>query len=326
MPRTSAARSDGSRPSRSPARIAPRRYLLRAISISRRRFPKSLLSDSERPRATPRIFLLSLRDVAVAAALFFLWQVGATAFLVMPPRLAMFWLTAVAAMFLWCHAAPHGWSTPRARATARVRPVPRGAWPWLALLAPAMAAGALAMWMLLTSLHLARDQPLPRQILEYGDRPGGMLVLAVLIAGVAPLTEEFAFRGWIQRPLERRLGPAWAIGITAVLFAAAHFDAGGAPIRVMGGVALGYAAWATRSIWPGIVLHMAWNVGVLAFGGAFPGFDPATRGVRVAVPAAVVLALSAAIFTWAAGRLRAASRRGVIDLHPPALPRSPHRI
>ncbi|HSU16811.1 type II CAAX endopeptidase family protein [Longimicrobium sp.] len=259
----------------------------------------------------------------MAALLFFLWQVGATAFLVIPPRLAMFWLTAVAVMFLWCHAAPQGWTTARARATARVRPVPRGAWPWLAVLAPVMSAGALAMWMLLTSLHLAHDRPLPRQILEYGDRPGGTLVLVMLIAGLAPLTEEFAFRGWIQRPLERRFGPAWAIGVTAVLFALAHFDPGGVPIRVIGGVALGYTAWVTRSIWAGMLLHFAWNVGVLAFGGTFPDFEPATHP-RVALPAALVLALSAAVFARAAARLRRASRR-VPDLHllSPALPRHP---
>jgi membrane protease YdiL (CAAX protease family) len=292
---------------------------LRAISISQSRFPNLPLSDPERPRTTPRIVLLSLRDVAVGAALFFLWQVGATAFLVMPPRLAMFWLTAVAAMFLWCHAVPQGWSTPRAQATARVRPVPRGAWPWLAVLAPVMAAGALAMWMLLTSLHLAQDRPLPRQVLEYGERPGGTLVLIVLIAGLAPLTEEFAFRGWIQRPLERRFGPVWAIGITAVLFAAAHFDPGGAPIRVVGGIALGYTAWVTRSIWPGMLLHLAWNVGVLAFGGTFPEFEPAGHP-RVALPAALVLAICIAVFVPAAARLRQASRRSISasHLHPPA--------
>ena len=182
-----------------------------------------------------------------------------------------------------------------------------------------MAAGALAMWMLLTSLHLAQDRPLPRQILEYGERPGGTLVLIVLIAGLAPLTEEFAFRGWIQRPLERRFGPAWAIGITAVLFALAHFDPGGVPIRVVGGIALGYTAWVTRSIWAGMLLHVAWNVGVLLFGGTFPDFDPAARGPRLALPAAFVLAVSVAVFAWAAARLRTASRRGVpaSHLHPP---------
>jgi membrane protease YdiL (CAAX protease family) len=265
---------------------------------------------ASRGRPVPRHVAGVLRDVGIAAVLFFLWEVAATAFLAMPPRLAMLWLTAVAVMFLWCYAAPQGWSTPRGRATSRVRGIPPGARGWLVLLAPAVAAGALALWMVLTSLHLARDQQLPPQILEYGDRPGGAFVLLVLIAGLAPLLEEFAFRGWIQRPLERRFGAAWAIGVTAVLFALAHFEPGGIPIRVAGGVALGYAVWATGSIWAGVVLHMAWNLGVLLFGGAFPGFDPATGGTRIALPAGLVFLASAAVFAWAAPRLRAASRHG----------------
>jgi membrane protease YdiL (CAAX protease family) len=248
-------------------------------------------------------------EVVVAALLWVMWQLPVYAFLEMPPRLAMFWLVSVGVLFLWCHAAAGGWSTPAGRATARVRALPPAAVPWLALLAPVMCTGALSLWMVLTSLNLARDTPLPRQIVEYGDRPGGMLVLAVLIAGLAPLMEEFVFRGWIQRPLERRVGPAWAIAMTAVLFALAHFEPGGIPIRVAGGAALGYAVWATRSIWTGVALHVAWNAGVLAFGGLFPRFDPAHRGLRVAVPAALAFVACAAVFAWAAPRLRAAARR-----------------
>ncbi|HEX8243686.1 MAG TPA: CPBP family intramembrane glutamic endopeptidase, partial [Longimicrobium sp.] len=201
------------------------------------------------------------------------------------------------------------WGTARGRATARVRAVPPAARPWLAMLAPVMSASALALWMALTSLRLAHDRPLPREIVEYGERPGGAVVLVVLIAGVAPLVEEFVFRGWIQRPLERRTGPGWAIGVTAVLFALAHFEPGGIAIRVAGGIALGYAVWATRSIWAGVALHVGWNAGVLLFGGTFPKFDPAARGPWLAAPAAAAFLACAAVFTWIAPRLRAAGAR-----------------
>ena len=36
--------------------------------------------------------------------------------------------------------------------------------------------------------------------------------------------EELFFRGWIQNLLERRIGPRWALGVTAVLFGLSHFN------------------------------------------------------------------------------------------------------
>jgi hypothetical protein len=54
-----------------------------------------------------------------------------------------------------------------------------------------------------------------------------------------------------------------------------------------------------------MLLHLAWNVGVLACGGAFPDFGPAAHP-RVALPAALVLAVSVATFLIVAGRLRGA--------------------
>jgi membrane protease YdiL (CAAX protease family) len=264
-----------------------------------------------RRRRTPlRTAAGVLKDVAVALLIWLLWQLPIYAFLNLPPRLAIVWLCGVAAFFLWCYAAPQGWGSARRRATGRVRPIPRAAWPWVAVLAPAMGTAALSMWMVLSSLGIAGERTLPEKILEYGDQPGGTLVLVLLLAGMAPLLEEFAFRGWVQRPLERRLGPVPAIALTALLFAAAHLSPGGLPIYAAGGAALGYAVWATGSIWSGVALHMAWNAGVLLFGGFFPGFDPAERGPALALPAGLAFAACVGVFAWVAPRLRAAGRGG----------------
>jgi len=250
----------------------------------------------------------------VALLVWLLWQLPIYAFLEMPPRLATMWLCAVAAFFVWCYAMPLGWGSPRGRATARVRPVPRAAWPWLAVLAPGMSAAALSVWMVVSALGLDDGSSLPERLLAYGDQPGGALVLVLLLAGLAPLLEEFAFRGWLQRPLERRYGPVPAIAITALVFAVAHMSLSGFPIYLVGGAALGYAAWATRSIWAGVALHVAWNAGVLLFDGFFPAVDVAGRGAAVAVPAALAFAACVAVFAWVAPRLRRAGRgrrRGV---------------
>ena len=251
----------------------------------------------------------AVKDVVVALVLWVLWQAPVYAFLEMPPRLGLLWLAGVAGFFLWCHAARGGWGTARGRATGRVRPVPARARPLLAALAPVMSAGALSMWMLLGALGAATEGPLPRQIVEYGERPGGALVLVVLIVGLAPLIEELAFRGWMQRPLERALGPAPAIALTALLFAIAHLQPGGIPIRLAGGAALGYAVWATRSIWSGVALHVAWNAGVLLFGFFLPAFDPAKGGWMLAVGAAAAFLASAAALVVLGRRLRRAAAR-----------------
>lgn len=250
----------------------------------------------------------ALREVGVAALLWLLWQLPIYAFLQMPPRLAVVWLWSVAGFFVWCYAAPYGWGTPRRRAVSRARPVPGAAWPWIALLAPVMAIAALSMWMVLSALGVAGERSLPPEIVAYGDRPGGVVVLVILLAGMAPLLEEFAFRGWIQRPLERRFGPARAIGVTAIVFAVAHLEPRGIPIYAAGGAALGYAVWATRSVWTGVALHVGWNAGVLLFGGIFTGFDPAAHGKRLAVPAGLAFAACVGVFVWVAPRLRAAGR------------------
>jgi membrane protease YdiL (CAAX protease family) len=251
----------------------------------------------------------AVKDVGAALVFWALWQLPVYAFLQMPPRLGMLWLVAVAAFFAWCHAVPGGWGTHRGRAAARVRPVPARARAVLAGLAPVMSIGALAMWILLGALGRVHDGPLPPQIEEYGERPGGALVLVTLIVAIAPLIEEFAFRGWMQRPLERRLGPARAIPVTTLVFALAHLQPGGIPIRLAGGVALGYAVWATGSIWAGVALHVAWNTGVLLFGAVFSEYDPAAGSRWMAVPAAVVFIACAAAFVAGGRRLRVASRR-----------------
>src|SRR3954453_14193949 len=106
-----------------------------------------------------------MKDVLAALVLWVLWQVPVYAFLEMPPRLGMLWLVAVAAFFLWCHALPGGWGTPRGRAAGRGGgrggPPPPRARAILALLAPVMAAGALSMWMLLGAAGAETEGPLP---------------------------------------------------------------------------------------------------------------------------------------------------------------------
>ncbi len=94
---------------------------------------------------------------------------------------------------------------------------------------------------------------------------------------VAPLAEEFFFRGLFQGFLERvsrgrsQGGPAeidvlpsaprlWPMVAASLLFASVHFGQGPGPISLFFfSLGIGYLYRQTGSIWPGIIVHMALN-------------------------------------------------------------------
>lgn len=94
-------------------------------------------------------------------------------------------------------------------------------------------------------------------VLEQG--PLAVAFVAVNVVGVAPFTEELAFRGIVQSALVRRLGTGAGIALTAVVFAAFHFD----PYRLVPlaftGFMLGWVAWRSRSVTASLALHVLIN-------------------------------------------------------------------
>jgi membrane protease YdiL (CAAX protease family) len=86
------------------------------------------------------------------------------------------------------------------------------------------------------------------------------LLMPLLIGILAGVCEEILFRGPVQKGLLRRL-PVWpAIVITAILFAAAHLDLYGLPIRTLLGVILGWMVVRTGSIFPAMVTHATFDI------------------------------------------------------------------
>ena len=94
-----------------------------------------------------------------------------------------------------------------------------------------------------------------------------VVVISALSAGVC---EETGFRGYMQRPLEVRFSPRWAILTSAVLFTVLHLNKGWAglgmvPIVLGAGLLLGTLAWASGSLIPGIIGHTLMDIGLFAY-------------------------------------------------------------
>lgn len=130
-------------------------------------------------------------------------------------------------------------------------------WPGWRALAGGIAAAliALAAELVWVAPHFSADAA--------GDSgfAFGRATLAVLLF---PPIEELAFRGWLQQSGEQRLPPALAMLIPALLFAALHSSGDWLP-RIGGGLVLGAALLATRSLWVPLAMHVTVNlVAVLA--------------------------------------------------------------
>lgn len=132
-------------------------------------------------------------------------------------------------------------------------------WVWIALgvaLASLVVAGVAEPF-----LHGGEEQGLAPGDWQ-PDRAGAFVANALVVVLVAPFAEELFFRGLGVRVL-RFLGPAVAIGGTALLFGLAHGILGALPPLVFFGAGLAWVRYRSDSVWPGFVSHAAFNgVGV----------------------------------------------------------------
>ena len=97
-------------------------------------------------------------------------------------------------------------------------------------------------------------QELVEQLQITSIRNGIFIVFTTVLA--APLVEEMLFRGYLQKVLEE----SWeditkAILVTSLFFALVHFNPFWIVQIYLLGLVLGYLAWRTNSIIPGIILH-----------------------------------------------------------------------
>jgi membrane protease YdiL (CAAX protease family) len=92
-------------------------------------------------------------------------------------------------------------------------------------------------------------------------------VISALSAGVC---EEIGFRGYMQRPIEKRHGAFVAILVSSLLFTLLHLTKGWAligmvPIVFGAGLLLGILARAAGTLWFGILGHWLMDIGLFMF-------------------------------------------------------------
>lgn len=189
------------------------------------------------------------------------------------------WAVPLMAMYLWLYwgylVRGAGWprSTAEARRmNARANSLSPEFW------GPALLAGVLGLVsVLLLQGVLSRLVALPQQRdLDVTRYPVITVLLWVMMgAVVAGIVEETSYRGYVQRPIERRFGPAVAIVITGILFGFAHLthpEVGVVllPFYLAVAAVYGALAYCTDSTLPGMVLHAGGNM--------FSAIDLFTRG------------------------------------------------
>lgn len=143
----------------------------------------------------------------------------------------------------------------------------RGAplWAWFAGAAGAAVALGCAYGWIALSEDWGYGSGLPEELIEMREVLG-IAGLLVVYAGSPALFEELAFRGLLQGRLMAFMG--WLPGLlsTAMLFAAAHGISLGTPLHLGIGLFLGWLRDRCGSLWPGILLHFAYN-GTLVLAG-----------------------------------------------------------
>jgi len=121
-----------------------------------------------------------------------------------------------------------------------------------------------------------------------GAASSWVLLLAVMV--VAPLGEEFLFRGLTQRYAKRSLGITLAVIFQAILFGVYHGNIIQGGYAFVLGAVLGYLAYSFGSITPGILLHMFLNISLFFVPDAL--FETTARCVITSIVSALIFVAS----------------------------------
>jgi membrane protease YdiL (CAAX protease family) len=107
-----------------------------------------------------------------------------------------------------------------------------------------------------------------QDVVKTADHAGGwqIPVMALAIVLLAPITEELLFRGTLLRSLQRKVAPAMAVFVSAVVFGLVHALGDPSigtlialPAIIFLGVVSGYQAVKTGNLSRSVLLHIGFN-------------------------------------------------------------------
>jgi membrane protease YdiL (CAAX protease family) len=129
------------------------------------------------------------------------------------------------------------------------------------LIVPAIAVVNLLSEKFWDLIHYAHpDEHALLQALGEEPSKGVRAAIAVSAIILAPLFEEFFFRGMLQRALRMVLGNAWsAILIASIMFTAVHGAIWMVPPIFALSLCLGYLYERTKNLWVTIIVHALFN-------------------------------------------------------------------
>ena len=99
----------------------------------------------------------------------------------------------------------------------------------------------------------------PDMVTLFGSGATGLALTMLVLAVIGPVLEEMLLRGTVLGALRSRFGPWPAIAVSAVAYALLHASLWSLlPFTVLG-VALGWLAVRSRSLWPAVAAHVLYN-------------------------------------------------------------------
>jgi membrane protease YdiL (CAAX protease family)/NAD-dependent dihydropyrimidine dehydrogenase PreA subunit len=99
----------------------------------------------------------------------------------------------------------------------------------------------------------------PDMVTLFGPGAAGLALTMLVLAVIGPVLEEMLLRGTVLGALRSRFGPWPAIAVSAVAYAFLHASLWSLlPFAVLG-VALGWLAVRSRSLWPAVAAHVLYN-------------------------------------------------------------------
>ncbi len=203
-------------------------------------------------------FTRSIANTLLAVIWAYAWMVPVVVALQLAPGAAAAVMLATGGAFVARNVVRPLRSRPRLAARLRLRPFTQ----YVPLLTLAVAAKLVLVF----SSFLLHEEMAARRILPhfpdeaeivspaFMSHPLGAAAMVLAIAVLAPLIEEFAFRGKMQHELEHSVGIRAAIVVPAVLFSALH-----GPVDAIHhlpyGLFAGWVVWRTASIWGAVYMH-----------------------------------------------------------------------